>query len=82
METLVLALVILFVAYRVGLIALTQSAIETGKEVAEEFLTVSKYGSKESTTKKLGKIKVKLQDDTITRSTAKELDSILGSIGK
>jgi len=72
----VIALVVLFVLYRIGAIKFAQKATERGISMTDRMMDTMDLESEEKHSKNLGKIITKLQDPTIKRATSKEVRAI------
>lgn len=78
--TIAILLTILFVMYRTGIIRLAQTASDRAVVVTDSATQVWELSSLESHSRKLGKIKKKLNDDNIDRSSASEIRAALNKL--
>ena len=81
MEIAILAIVGLFLIYKTGLMELTQTSVATANKLADQALYETEAKSAERHTRTLGKVKSKLQDNTINRSSKKEINALLKAVG-
>ncbi|MCF6331043.1 MAG: hypothetical protein L3I99_05790 [Sulfurimonas sp.] len=79
-STVIIALILLFVIYRIGLIRLAQVATDKSITVAESKLQLWEVGSSEINTRKYGKISDKLDDKNITRSSYKTVQDKINAL--
>ena len=79
-STIVIVLVVLFLAYKLRIIeagsasmGVVVDSINTGSSIADRKLKEMDSASEENHTKVMGKISAKLDDDSVTRASAKSL---------
>jgi len=71
--SIVLILVLLFVAYRIGAIKFAQTASESAISQTNSMLEVMELQGEEKRSRQLGKVIAKLDDPEVSRATAKEV---------
>jgi len=78
--TVVLVLLALFILYKTGIMDLTQKSMERASAMADRKLEAMDFESQENHSKTLGKVKKKLGNTSISRSSAKDLNRLFKAL--